>query len=305
MARRAPAARTGPLEAYLLHRYDWSESSLIIELFTRERGRVAAVARGAKRPYSQFRSILLPFQRVWVTLGAAGKDEAADIHPLKQAEWAGGGPLVPPAALFSAYYANELIIKSLARHDAHPVLFDSYAATLATLAAGHDTLTQAALRAFELRLLEQTGLLPDLGTSTLTLQPLREAERYALRPESGVVATAEPTGSFSSADLLALQQALAHGTPAALQGACLPCLPALRASLRGLLHYHLGTSQLRTRQVMQSVQRLIDGAPGVPASAVPEALAVAADLDTAPLAKPVAPFPSSPPNSPATAHVPP
>ena len=57
-----------PLQAYVLHRYDWSESSLILELFTREQGRLAVAAKGAKRPHSQLRSVLLPFQRVNITL---------------------------------------------------------------------------------------------------------------------------------------------------------------------------------------------------------------------------------------------
>ncbi|HRZ62397.1 MAG TPA: recombination protein O N-terminal domain-containing protein, partial [Rubrivivax sp.] len=62
-ARRAGArhAAAAPLAAYVLHHYDWSESSLVLELFTRERGRLAAVAKGAKRPYSQLRGVLLPF----------------------------------------------------------------------------------------------------------------------------------------------------------------------------------------------------------------------------------------------------
>ena len=46
--------------AFVLHRYDWSESSLILDLFTRERGRLAVAAKGAKRPYSQLRGVLLP-----------------------------------------------------------------------------------------------------------------------------------------------------------------------------------------------------------------------------------------------------
>lgn len=66
---RRIAVRSQPLAAYLLHRWDWSESSVIVDLFTREEGRIVAVAKGAKRPYSQLRPVLLPFQRMHVTLG--------------------------------------------------------------------------------------------------------------------------------------------------------------------------------------------------------------------------------------------
>ena len=76
MATRAPRA-PAQVAAYVLHRYDCSESSLILDLFTREHGRVAVVAKGAKRPYSQLRPVLLPFQRIQVSLGRAPKSDVA------------------------------------------------------------------------------------------------------------------------------------------------------------------------------------------------------------------------------------
>jgi len=85
------AARGGRLAApalqpaYLLHRYDWSESSLILDLFTREQGRVAVAAKGAKRPYSQLRAVLLPFQRLNVAYGVRrareGEGEGSEVQP--------------------------------------------------------------------------------------------------------------------------------------------------------------------------------------------------------------------------------
>ncbi len=67
----AAAATLAPWNAYVLHRYDWSESSLILDLYTREGGRIAAAAKGAKRPSSSFRPVLLPFQALHVSLPAA------------------------------------------------------------------------------------------------------------------------------------------------------------------------------------------------------------------------------------------
>ena len=83
-ARRVPTAHA----AYVLHRYDWSETSLIVDLFTRDLGRIAVAAKGAKRPYSQLRAVLLPFQRVSVSLGR-NTSETVDVHTLRGAEWAG------------------------------------------------------------------------------------------------------------------------------------------------------------------------------------------------------------------------
>src|SRR6218665_1375647 len=238
-ATRAPAVQ----QAFVLHHYDWSESSLILDLFTREQGRMAVVAKGAKRPYSQLRAVLLPFQRIQVTLSKPAKHadgEGPEVVTLRAAEWAGGSTMPAGAALFSGYYLNELLLKLLARQDAHPVLFDAYAETLPELHASEDAQSLAALRAFELRLLLETGLLPDLSLDTQTQAPLQAERRYALSPEAGVVPAGADASGFSGATLVQLQAALLHGSAAALRQACGPVLPTLRTALRGLLHYHLG-----------------------------------------------------------------
>jgi len=92
------------------------------------------------------------------------------------------------------------------------------------------------------------------------VQPVVDDVRYQLVPESGVVATREEAGAFDGAALRTLQKALDGASTAGLQAACVPLIGPLRASLRALLHYHLGTPALRTRQVMQGVQRLLDTA---------------------------------------------
>src|SRR5688572_4427435 len=137
-------ARSAPLSAYVLHRWDWSETSLILDLFTRERGRIAVAAKGAKRPYSQLRSVLLPFRRISMQLGRAPADEAGEVQSLRSAEWAGGAHLSGDA-LFSGFYLNELLMKLLARNDPCPAVFDGYAATLPVLASRDEGVVQAAL----------------------------------------------------------------------------------------------------------------------------------------------------------------
>ena len=114
MATSRAAAQT--LSAYVLHRHDWSETSLIVELFTRERGRVVVAAKGAKRPNSQLRPVLLPFQPIHVQLGKTPADEAAEVHTLRSAEWAGGSPMLGGAALYSGFYLNELLLKLMASY---------------------------------------------------------------------------------------------------------------------------------------------------------------------------------------------
>lgn len=254
MVTRRTAATA--LQAYVLHRYDWSETSLIVELFTRERGRVVVAAKGAKRPYSQLRPVLLPFQRLLVQLGRTPADEASEVHTLRSAEWAGGAPMLAGGALFRGFYLNELLLKGLARQDAHEALFDSYAATLPALAGPESAATGAALRAFELRLLHDSGWLPELDLVTLTRATLQADRAYALHPETGVVEGGAE--ALPGAALQAAQQALQGDDLAALCRACVAQPGAWRSQLRGLLQYHLGTGLLRTRQVMLEVQRLAD-----------------------------------------------
>jgi DNA repair protein RecO (recombination protein O) len=145
-------------------------------------------------------------------------------------------------------------MKLLARHDAHPVLFDAYARTLPALAATDDARVQAALRAFELVLLCETGVLPELALVTQTQQPLRQGERYVLGAEAGISLAQGDAPALEASHWLQLQAALENGAIELLTEACRAALPELRALLRNCLHYHLGSTPLRTRQVMLELQ---------------------------------------------------
>jgi len=115
-------------------------------------------------------------------------------------------------ALFSGFYLNELLMKLLARHDPHATLFDAYAATVARLAEGDEAGTQAALRAFEIVLLKEIGLLPDLATETASRRPVGAAQRYRRAfADAGVVEAESAAEARRRAGrrLLALQAALA------------------------------------------------------------------------------------------------
>jgi len=264
MATR-PSRSAAPLQAFVLHRYDWSESSLILELFTREQGRLAVAAKGVKRPYSQLRSLLLPFQKLLVSPGRVPSGEgASEIQTLRSAEWAGGAAMLTGAALFSGFYLNELLMKLLARQDPHAALFDAYAQTLPVLSSADDAVVEAALRAFELTLIREVGVLPDLSQVTLTQHTVEPDQHYALLPDAGVTSRRAGEPELTGQTLVGLQAALEHGSLAALQQACKPTLPALKSQLRKLLHYHLGGAPLRTRQVMQDLQGLERSTPTNP-----------------------------------------
>jgi DNA repair protein RecO (recombination protein O) len=247
-----------PLAAYVLHHYDWSESSLIVDLFTREAGRVAVAAKGAKRPTSSLRAVLMPFQRISVSFGRGARDASqSDIHNLRGAEWGGGAAPAGGDALFAGFYLNELVMKLLARDDPHPALWDAYAATMPAMGGAREAV---ALRAFELILLAETGHLPDLSLVTATQRPVEPARRYALQPETGLVEARADDGdpSLAGGDVIALQPALAARDIEALRTACTPCEAALRRQLRHWFAYHLGGVTLKTREVARELQPLLN-----------------------------------------------
>ena len=248
------SARITDEPAYVLHRHDWSESSLILEVFCRNQGRVALVAKGAKRPSSVLRPILLPLQPLHLAFGGD-----AEIRTLRSAEWMGGHVMPTGDALLSGYYLNELVLTLLARDDPHPGLFDIYAQVVAVISSDHGDALQTALRAFELMLLREIGLLPTLDVQTLTLGALQPLARYCLVVEGGLrEACEQDRTSLSGAQWQRLQQALDANDAAFIETmhACAPVIAELKSQLRTVLHYHCGVKTLRTRQMMIDLQSL-------------------------------------------------
>jgi len=255
MLRGIPRIQDEP--AFVVHRYDWSESSLILETFTRNFGRVALVAKGAKKPSSNFRPVLLPLQPLNVSYSGD-----AEIRTLKGAEWVGGHIMPTGEALLSGYYINELLLRLLARDDPHPSLFDLYRQVVQVLASGHEGTMAPALRAFELLLLRDIGFLPELNAQTLTLSPLLPDALYVLVAEGGLrTHNAQDRTGLVGSVWLQLHDSLLTDTPfTATLRLCAEMPPeqrnALQGQLRALLHYHCGVKTLRTRQMMIDLQSL-------------------------------------------------
>lgn len=249
--------RTVEEPAFVLHRYDWSETSLILEVFTRNQGRIALVAKGVKRPTSQFRPVLLPLQPLLLSWGGD-----AEVRTLKSAQWRGGHVMPTGEALISGGYLNELLMRLLARDDAHPGLFDHYTLSVELLAERGDA-QQLILRAFELLLLRGVGLLPDLAHEGSSLVPLAARKHYVVDPEHGLrLAHGDDSHWLSGQHWQVLQAALDAPDPliASLR-ACAPFEPALRPQLRRLLHYHCGVRVFKTRQLLIDVQAMSRVAP--------------------------------------------
>ena len=243
--RRSADSRIDHQPGFVLHSYAWRETSLIVELFTREFGRVAVVARGAKRPTSQFRGLLSPFNPI--ALSWSGRNE---IKTLVRAEWLGGMQPLRGDALLAAFYANELLVRLLARGDAHQSTFGSYVELLQSLAraARHD----AALRRFELDLLQDIGYAMPLERCTEG-SPIDASAQYAFsgghgarRIDSNVVRESD-AGTVCGQTLLAMAARDFEHPQVASES---------KALLRQVIRYHLDGKPLNTRRILQDLKQL-------------------------------------------------
>ncbi len=227
--------------AYVLHSYPFRETSLIVEVFSRDHGRVALLARGARRPRSVLRGLLLAFQPL--ELGWAGKGE---VPTLMKAEWQGGQPLLSGKALFFGYYLNELLLHLLPREDTHASLFAAYAAVLRRFA---DNLQEADLRRFERALLQELGYGLTL-THDAQGGVIDPDAHYAYEIERGPVRLARPGNSALSVrgkTLLDLADD-ALSDPATQAEA--------KQMMRALINHHTGGKRLETRKIFMELQEL-------------------------------------------------
>jgi len=189
---------------YVLHTYPYKETSLIVEAFTRRHGRVALLARGARRPRSAMRGVLLAFHPL--RLGWSG---SADLATLISAEWAGGLQSLAGRGLMCGFYLNELILRLLPREDPHEALFDAYGEALARLSAGEAF--PAVLRGFEKRLLAELGYAPLFDREAQSGAPIEPTGSYVYEPDRGPVRASHGDLVISGRTLRALIGQRLHG----------------------------------------------------------------------------------------------
>jgi len=229
---------------YVLHRYPFRESSLIVETFTRNSGRVPLVARGARRPTSALRGVLLAFQPV--LLSWSGK---AELRTLVKAEWLGGHAPLKGLALICGFYLNELLLRLLPRDDPHERLFDLYQDTLDALVQSHEF--SAGLRRFEKNLLGELGYGLILEREAITGDAIAAGRRYLYLPERGpVLANGDPSQNGVELDGQTLidMQCDEYGRTATQQQS--------KALMRALINHHLGNQRLHTRQLLLDLKAL-------------------------------------------------
>jgi DNA repair protein RecO (recombination protein O) len=245
--------------AFVLHSYAFRETSLIVELFSRDHGRVALVARGARRPKSALRGVLLAFQPLTLTWGGRG-----ELKTLHRAEWQGGMPQLQGMALMCGFYLNELLVRLLPRDDPHENLFEMYRQTLQSLCA--PDVHAATLRRFEKHLLKELGYAMQLETDADSGHRIEAQGRYVYLLERGPVAAGDRAGenrvelgtqggaqNGQIGQLLDGQTLLDmarddYSNPTTLQQS--------KALMRLLINHHLNGQALHTRQLLKDMQQL-------------------------------------------------
>lgn len=233
---------------FILHTYPFKETSVVAEVFTRGHGRVALIARGARRPASALRGLMQPFTPL--LLSWFGK---SDLKTLHAAEWQGGLAAPQGRALMCGFYLNELLLRLLARGDPHERLYDRYAETLQQLAvdAGTSEAEGAAferiLRRFEKNLLSEIGYGAtfDVEVGGAAIEP---DIRYVFQPERGALpAAGQPGCPVSGQTLLDLARDSFERQAT---------LAEAKALMRTLINHTLGTKPLYTRQLLRELTDL-------------------------------------------------
>ncbi len=235
--------RTEREPAFVLHSYPYKETSLIVEAFTRHRGRVGLLARGARRPRSAMRGSLLAFHPLRLSWSAS-----AELGTLLAAEWSGGQAALAGMGLMCGFYLNELLLKLLPREDAHEALFDVYAVSVARLAAREDH--AAVLRGFERRLLTELGYAPLLERDAGSGQPVEPARRYVYEPERGpLAANGDAVQALTVGGQTLLDMARDDYTRAETRDEA-------RRLMRWLIAARLSGQALNTREMLRELQEL-------------------------------------------------
>jgi len=242
---------------YVLHSYPYRETSLILQAWTQKHGRLALVAKGARRPKSASRIVLVPFQPL--ALDWFGRGE---LRTLKSAEPTMPATRLAGEALMSAFYMNELLLKLTTRDDPHEKLFEAYDRAIADLralsrasAAPRTSELEPILRRFELKLLQELGYALELAREAGSHVPIAAEREYFYVVERGAVAAAEGEAPSNAVKLrgltlIDLERGRFEDPTTVAQS---------KQLMRLLIHHSLNGQELATRMLARDLQRTKEG----------------------------------------------
>ena len=234
--------------AWLLHHRPFRDTSCILDVVTREHGRIALVARGVRSAKSRLRGILRPFMPLKMSWFIR-----SDLGTLTDAEMDGLPVQLTGNALMSGYYLNELLLKLLHRHDPQPEIFDAYATTIRNLAAESDV--APLLRQFEIELLRLLGYALNLDHDSESLSALQAHQQYEYRADQGPV----PVEGRDGPMVFSGDQLAAIGRQEFANADILQCANRL---LRNVIAHRLDGKELKSRKVLRDLKKTRESAAG-------------------------------------------
>lgn len=239
VTRMITDGRVALQQAYILHRKPYRDTSLLIEAFSPDYGRIGLVARGARGKRSNLQALLQPFQPLLLSWSGRG-----ELHTMTSAEAAGPALSLVGDALISGFYINELLTRLLPRDDPHSGLYHSYRRALEQLRNSVDN--EWALRLFERDLLQELGYGLQMTHDSASGQPLEAEVLYCYHIEQGPQSVGTPGPdclAVHGATLLALQAGEARDKQ---------CRRESKRLMRTILQRYLGQRPLASRELFKA-----------------------------------------------------
>lgn len=224
---------------FVLHRREYSETSLLVDFFTEGHGRITLLAKGARRPRSPLKAVLQPFTPL--LLRWSGKGE---LKILTKAESASLALPMTKYALYSGFYVNEILSRVLENHTAYPQLFQDYFSCILKLAREGKQL-EPTLRTFEFQLLQAVGYGLDFTHCAATGEPISPEMTYQFDENEGFIASLlQNNHTFLGQDLLSFSN-LDFSEKSTQQAA--------KRFTRIALKRFLGSAPLKSRELFQTI----------------------------------------------------
>ena len=227
--------------AFILHHRPFRDSSQILDIVTRDHGKIALVARGSRGSKSRLAGVLRPFLPLSVSWVAR-----SDLGTLTGAEAAGAPAGMRGDAILSAFYVNELLLNFLHRHDPQPEIYGIYEEVITSL--GSTSNVAQCLRSFELEFLSLLGYAVNFAHESGTQRDLDPKQHYDYRMEQGLVPVGRSDGPlvFPGALLSSIQAQKFDNSEV---------LRAAGRLLRAVIAHHLGGKELKSRKVLMELHR--------------------------------------------------
>ena len=229
---------------WILHQRPYRDTSSIIDIFTRDFGRVSIIAKGGRSPKSKFRGLLRPFFPIKLSW-YSGKN----LGNLVEIDVVGKPYNLIGDSLLSAYYLNELILKFLVKDDPQVEIFDLYSRTILDLIETGDI--APVLRKFELEFLKLIGYGLNLEFEAVTHLPVRDDLFYEYNPGIGLVVSDKKNDQyvFSGTDINAINQGDFQEKKT---------VKSANRLLKSIINFHLDGRRLKTRRVLEELKRFGD-----------------------------------------------